>query len=217
MTREAPQQHHRPLHAVPPMASPVFNSARHALGVSFLMAVLPASMRSPTWSAIEYLMREAGVVIEDDRNGDRPLNFAGLSAMEVRAQCAMVTAAVRDHLPEPEWRAIEAWYAHDARKAEAVSYLCDWCGPHWTIESRPARMLVTWRANVTDGSKAARFCSVRDIEGEHGIPKSTAQRQVAKISKVCSSLRQHGIAQLEALFEAGGLIEGQGAQVSRAA
>ena len=126
-------------------------------------------------------------------------------------------AAVRDHLPEPEWRAIEAWYAHDARKAEAVSYLCDWCAPHWTIESRPARMLVTWRANVTDGSKAARFCSVRDIEGEHGIPKSTAQRQVTKISKVCASLRQHGIAQLEQLFAVGGLIDLQQSGQARAA
>ncbi len=197
--------------------APVFNSARHAIGVSFLMAVLPVGLRSPTWSAIEYLMREAGVVLEDQAEGDRTLNFGGLSAMEVRAQCAMVAAAVRDHLPEPEWRAIEAWYAHDARKAEAVSYLCDWCAPHWTIESRPARMLVTWRANVTDGSKAARFCSVRDIEGEHGIPKSTAQRQVTKISKVCASLRQHGIAQLEQLFAVGGLIDLQQSGQARAA
>ncbi|HVL76317.1 MAG TPA: hypothetical protein VM406_09890 [Noviherbaspirillum sp.] len=39
------------------------------------------------------------------------VNFEGLSANDVRAQCAMILAAVRTKLPEPEMWAIHAKYA----------------------------------------------------------------------------------------------------------
>lgn len=183
----------------------VFRSVNQALHVAFLMEVLPPTAKSNTQAIIEQLMRDAGVLREVERDGS--LNFAGLSPLEVRGQCAMVRGAVMHHCTEPERMAILAWYSHRAEKATAVRWLCDWCGPHWTVESQPARMLMTWRVNVTDDSKAAKHCSLRDIEGEHGIPKTTVHRNVAAVGKACRSLRERGANSLEALFAAHGLID----------
>jgi hypothetical protein len=187
------------------MTQAVFRSVHQALHVSFLMAVLPPTQKSNTQALIEQLMRDAGVNREVERDGT--LNFQGLSPLEVRAQCAMVRGAVSHHCTTPERMAIWAWFAHDASKAEGVRFLCDWCTPHWAIDSPQARMLITWRACVTDDSKAARHCSVRDIEGEHGIPKTTVHRQLGAIMKACRGLRERGAGRLEAMFIAHGLID----------
>lgn len=187
------------------MTQAVFRSVHQALHVAFLMAVLPPTQKSNTQALIEQLMRDAGVLREVEHDGT--LNFQGLSPLEVRGQCAMVRGAVEHHCTEPERMAIWAWFAHDENKARAISYLCDWCTPYWTVESRPARMMMTWRANLTEGSAAARQCSVRDVEGEFGIPKSTAHRNVLAVSKACRGLREQGINRLTALFESGGLCD----------
>ena len=123
------------------MSEAVFRTVNQALHVSYLMAVLPPTQKSPTQVLISDLMDQAGVKREVEKDGT--INFRGLTPLEVRAQCAIVIAAVRDHLQPPERHAIEAWYAHDARKAEGVRFLRDWCTPHWTIESPQARMMIT--------------------------------------------------------------------------
>lgn len=184
--------------------APIFRSVNQALHVSYLMATLPPTQRGPTQVLLNDLMDLAGVRREVEREGT--INFAGLSPLEVRAQCAMVIAAVRDHLNEPERRAVEAWYAHDASKADAVRFLCHWCGPHWTIEAPAARMMITWRINLADDSRAAQFCSMRTIEAEHGIPKSTVHDQLAKVTKAVMALRKHGLGQLEWYFEKQGVV-----------
>jgi hypothetical protein len=187
------------------MTEAVFRSVHQALHVSHLMAVLPPTQKSNTQALIEQLMRDAGVLNEVERDGT--LNFKGLSPLEVRGQCAMVRGAVVHHCTLQERMAIWAWFAHDATKAEGVRFLRDWCAELWTVESPQARMVMMWRANVPEDSKVARMCSVRDIEGEHGIPKSTVQRQVAAVSKACRSLRERGAGRLEALFVAHGLVD----------
>lgn len=187
------------------MTEAVFRSVHQALHVAHLMAVLPPTQKSNTQSIIEQLMRDAGVLREVERDGT--LNFKGLSPLEVRGQCAMVRGAVVHHCTLDERMAIWAWFAHDASKAEGVRHLCKLAADVWTVESPQARMLMTWRANVTDDSKAARHCSVRDIEGEHGIPKSTVQRNVAAAGKMFRKLRTAGADRLEALFVAHGLVD----------
>lgn len=184
--------------------APIFRSVSQALHVSYLMAILPPTQKSPTQVLINDLMDQAGVKREVERDGT--INFGGLSPLEVRAQCAMVISAVKNHLQAPERHAVEAWFAHDARKADGVRFLCDWCTPHWTIESPQARMMITWRINVSDDSAAAKHCSIRDITGEHGIPKSTAHDQLVKVAKVIQTLRSHGMAQLEWMFQEHGLV-----------
>jgi hypothetical protein len=189
------------------MSEAVFRSVGQALHVAYLMEVMPATQKGPTQTVIEQLMREAGVVREVEKDGT--LNFRGLSPMDVRAQCAMVRGAVLHHCTEPERHAIVGWYAHNSFKADGVRYLHGWVGSLWTIENPDAQMMMMWRANVTENSRAARFCSVRDIAGQHGIPKSTVQDQMTAITRRIRALRRNGENRLEQLFERSGLIDGQ--------
>lgn len=184
--------------------APIFRSINQALHVAYLMAILPPTQKSPTQLVITDLMEMAGVRKEVEREGT--INFAGLSPLEVRGQCAMVIAAVRHQLRPAERFAIEAWYAHDHNKAEAVRFLCDWCEPHWTIESPAARMLITWHVNLPDEVHNRYTCSERLIAGEHGIPKSTVHDQIVKVRKAVVAWRRHAVGQLEWMFIDRGVI-----------
>ncbi|MDE2403065.1 MAG: hypothetical protein KGL90_15520 [Burkholderiales bacterium] len=187
------------------MSEAVFRTVNQALHVSHMIASLPPTSKSNTQTVIEQLMRDAGVMREVERDGT--LNFAGLSPLEVRGQCATVRGAVLHHCTEAERMAIWAWFAHDQTKAEGVRYLRDWCAPRFSLEGDHVRMLITWRASVTDDSAAARHCSIRDIAGEHGLAKSTVQRNIANISKACKGLRNRGAWRLEEMFIAHGLVD----------
>jgi len=184
--------------------SPVFRSVHQALHLAYLMAVLPPTQKSPTATVINELMDQAGIRREVERDGT--VNFAGLSPLEVRGQCAMVIGAVRHQLQPAERYAIEAWYAHDQSKHAAVQWLRDWCAPHWTIEAPAARTLITWHVNLPEDAHNRLGCSERLIGGEHGLPKSTVHDQIVKIRKAVTTLRRHGIDQLEWMFADKGLI-----------
>lgn len=186
------------------MTQAVFRSVHQALHVAFLMAVLPPTQKSPTMSVINELMDMAGIRREVEREGT--VNFAGLSPLEVRGQCAMVIGAVRHQLQPAERYAIEAWYAHDASKREAVEWLRDWCAPHWTIEAPAARTLIAWNVNLPEDVHNRYSCSERLIAGEHGLAKTTVHDQITKIRKAVCSLRRHGVDQLEWMFSDKGLI-----------
>lgn len=186
------------------MSDAVFRTVGQALHVAYTILSQPPMGRGNTQAVIEQLMRDAGVLREVERDGT--VNLRGLSGLEVRGQCAMIRGAVLHHCTGPEIHAIQGWYAHDASKAEGVRFLREWFAEQFTIQMPEAQMLVTWRANVTEDSKAAKFCSVRDIEGQYHIPRSTAQRNVAAISKRCRALRSQGERRLEPMFIAHGLV-----------
>lgn len=184
--------------------SPIFNSTGQALDVSYLILTQPPTSKSPTQAVIDDLLEMAGV--RKEREHASTVNFGGLSPLEVRAQCSMITAAVRDHLTEAERRAVEARFAYDERKADGVRFLREWCEPHWTIESQSARTLIMWHIHMTEAQASHNNCTVRAIEGEHGIPKSTVQDQVTRIRKVVMSLRQRGIDRLDCRFRDQGVV-----------
>lgn len=182
----------------------VFRSVNQALHFAYLIEVMPPTTKCPTQALIEGLMEDAGVKREIQRDGT--INLAGLNPLEVRGQCAMIRGAVDHHCVPQERFAILAWFSHNARKAEGVRFLRDWCTPLWTVESPSARMAITWRANLTDDSKAAALCSERMIAGEHQLAKSTVHDQLVKINKACHLLRRRGMARLEDMFASDGLI-----------
>lgn len=168
------------------------------------MAIQPPMQRGGTQMTLDRLMEIAGFPRKATRNEN--VDFSGLSVFEVRAQCAIVTAVVRDRLIVPERYAIEAWYALDQRKPEAIDYLCTWCAPHWTIDSPQARMMITWSVNLQRGSKGARMCSLRKIEADCGVPKTTIYTQQQKIADAVIALRDRAHSRLEDIFIAEGLV-----------
>lgn len=184
--------------------APVFRSVHQALSLSYLMAVLPPTQKSSLQVLINRLKEVAGVSAAG--LCESTVGFSGLSPLEVRGQCALIIAAVTHQLQPAERYAIEAWYAHDARKAEGVRFLKDWCGQYWTVESESARMAIMWHVNLREAMAARNNCTLRAIEGEYQIPKSTVHDQAIKIRKAVQSLRQHGLNQLEWIFKNQGVI-----------
>ena len=66
---------------------------------------------------IEQAMRDAGRLSELEPGR---ISFGGLSPLEVRGQCSMIVAYVRDHLAAHESAAVHARYAYQAEKAAGV-------------------------------------------------------------------------------------------------
>jgi hypothetical protein len=185
---------------------PVFRSVGQALAVAYAVIVTPPGTRSPTQSVIDDLMELAGIPKERRKGGESGVNFGRLTPLEIRAQCAMIIASVRDYLPEGERFAIEAWFARDDRKAEGVRYLREWCEPHWTLESPQVRMLIMWHIHLTESQASRTNCTERAIAGEHAIPKSTIHDQVIRVRKHVSALRRNATDRLEEHFERQGLV-----------
>ncbi len=185
--------------------TPVFRSVGQALAVAYAVIVTPPGSRSPTQSVIDDLMELAGIP-KEKRKGESTVNFGNLTPLEIRAQCAMIIASVRDHLNEGERFAIEAWFARDDRKAAGVRYLREWCEPHWTLESPQVRMLIMWHIHLTESQASRTNCTERAIAGEHAIPKSTIHDQVMRVRKHVSALRRNAMSRLEEHFERQGLV-----------
>jgi len=94
----------------------VFQTTGQALHVSYLIMSVEARQKSPLRQAliqiieaIESPSARLKAWLEQLRGeSSGTVNFGGLDAYDVRAQCAMVTQAVIDHLPEPERNVIQA-------------------------------------------------------------------------------------------------------------
>jgi len=87
---------------------PIFRSVTQALHFSFIMMTMPATSKSATQLVIERMLEDAGFREDEDEPGS--IDFAGLSALEVRGQCALILSAVNSHLPKPEADAVKARY-----------------------------------------------------------------------------------------------------------
>jgi len=190
----------------------VFRSVSQALHVSFLMATLPVTQRGNTQALVERLMEDAGVRKDVQRDGT--LNFAGLSPMEVRGQCAMVRGAVDHHCQPIERAAIHAWFiptretsgsrGQDPLKVAAIVALSEHCAGHFTVEGETARKMIVgqqhWQGAARD------ICTERAIATMFALSQSTVHRNIVAVSKVCTLLRRRGMDALEPMFTRDGLI-----------
>lgn len=120
------------------------------------------------------------------------IDFTGLTDDEIRAQCAMIVAAVNHHLPRIEAMVVRARfgsteyedvngarrYAFSHERAAAIRELSDWLRP--SLQNVPAM--------AVDGLLARQFAnhiktkiSVRDLAAAFGCSKSTYHRASAVV------------------------------------
>jgi hypothetical protein len=100
----------------------IFENIGQALHVAFLIMSVEAQQDSPMRKALLRMMEYVNGLSDeqcdwyDQLRGTRTgnINFAGLTAMEVRAQCAMITAAVESKLADPEKWVLQAKYGQMA-------------------------------------------------------------------------------------------------------
>jgi hypothetical protein len=98
----------------------IFESVEQALHVSFMVISLPSRQKNTFRLALIQALEQVGDLTNRQQatleylRGTRTestINFEGLNGDEVRAQCAMVVAAVRDRLSTDERNAIWLRYA----------------------------------------------------------------------------------------------------------
>lgn len=186
--------------AIEPLVTPIFRSVEQALHVSFLMGILPVREKSQMQRMIENAMRECGVW--NDSHEEGTVNFAGLSPLEVRAQCAMIVACVHDHLPDHEQAVVWARYSYQAEKAAGVRGVLDYVGPLLSVGHADARLAMGWSVFGTDRQRADFTASA--IAREWGLQQKAVVRDVSAIKQTARRLFDSAVDRLGALFgEAG--------------
>lgn len=176
----------------------VFTSVRQALHVSFLMEVMPATAKSQMSYIIEKLMEEAGITKELQPH-ERTIDFRGLTALEVRGQCALVVASVNTHLTLPEQAAIWTRFGLRRRQAQGVRALGDFVGPALSTKHDTACLAMVWNLFAREGRREE--FSLNKIAAEFSLPRTTLQRDQQKIAQYHKSLEERAINRLEPYFQ----------------
>lgn len=182
------------------LTSPIFCSVEQALHVSFLMGVLPVREKSQMQRMIEQLMRESDHVETAERGA---INFADLSPMEVRGQCAMIVAYVRDHLAAHESAAVHARYAYQAEKAAGVRGVVSYAEALLSIGHPDARLAMGWAVFGTERQR--KDFKAAAIGREWGVPAKTAARDIATIKQTSRRLLDAAVDRIYGAFRESGV------------
>lgn len=210
----------------------IFESTEQALHVSFLVLSLPARQKQTFRLTLIRILESIPKLTKrqaewlDELYG-RPggsIAFDGLSGDEIRAQCAMIVAAVRDHLPEPERNAVWIRFARGIPKRPARAGLAADLGTPPSIEWKTGvlGMAVYLRPSLPVASRdpimaliaAHSFphqreasLSYKAISADSGVPVRTLERASMIIRKRLRDLEALGIARLRERFVADGVVQ----------
>ncbi|MEH6436686.1 hypothetical protein [Massilia sp. DD77] len=215
----------------------IFENAGQAVHVAFLiMGQEPsgdAPFRKALIRAMESIRLESDVQrewLEQLRgNSGGSVNFSGLRGEEIRAQCAMITQAVRTKLPDAERWVLQAKYgqvdyedldlgdkqlpptehprvqrryAFSAERIAAIKGLSDWLAPMFPRLNRFAIDFMLGR--IFANHKKIEISS-RDLAAQFGGSHMTYVRAIASIKGHVRQLEQMAVARLEPLFVESGV------------
>jgi hypothetical protein len=182
----------------------VFSSTRQALHVSFLIEIMPVVARSQMQMILERLMEEAGITPQLELH-ERTIDFRGLSALEVRGQCAMVVGAANGNLPLPELAAIWTRFGMRRRQADGVRALAEYLEPLMGTRHDVARLAMIWSLFAREGKRDD--FSLNKIASEFDLARATLQRDRQKIAVYQKALEQRALERLDPYFKRTGLVE----------
>lgn len=195
------------------MQEAIFQTVWQALHLSFLIMSLEARQKNALrmaliqiMEAIEHPTAKQSAWLDQLRGtGGGTVNFAGLDPYEVRAQCAMVTQAVRDHLPPPEKFAIWTRFGTQTERAAGVAGLADYMKPHLNFGDEIAIRALVYGHSVP--GMRQKGLSYPEIAKERGINARTLRRGAAVIASTCRILESMAVERLRPMFERDGLVE----------
>jgi hypothetical protein len=209
----------------------IFESTQQALHVGFLVVSLPPRQKNTFRLALIQILESIGTLSRrqaeflDYLHGSRSgtIDFEGLTSDEVRAQCAMVVAATRDQLPDPERFATWIRYARGipARPKSAefaadpgippsmewkrgVFGMANYLRPTLNISNRDAIMALL-AAHAFPHQRERDF-SYASISKDCTIPVRTLERAAFTIRKRMRGLEDQAIQRLTPLFQRDGLV-----------
>lgn len=199
---------------------PMFRSAGQALSVAFSVMASQAPITGSTARALDSMSEQrygAAAVVDSDRS----INRVGLKPNEFHAQCGLIVATVEKRLPDHERDVIYARFGHQLVRAAGVRGLLrhyrSLCttqnegAVHALIMGIYARGVVQHpgespRAFNARRKKRQLEWSVRSIEKEYGVAKSTVHRDQIVLKKLFYGIENQAQSRLEMLFLAAGLI-----------
>lgn len=197
--------------------TPIFRNTSQAIAFSYMIAALPAREGGGLGRMLERMKVEATGVIEDREVSS--ISFAGLNDLEVRAQCAMVRAAVENTLPAPEsWAIRSRLGGADIRRGpdgvitrasyappriEAMHRLSGYIGTAYPSLSPEAVLLLIARVCGDCDQLRPTF---RRIEEEAGGSKSGLERAEKAVKKRIRELVNLGTERLTPAFVRDGLV-----------
>jgi len=191
----------------------VFQTTGQALHLSYLMLSLPATeknaMRIALIQAMEFTpklnYRQSQWLDQLRGTPSDTVNFGGLTMLEVRGQCSIVTSAVNSRLPTAERGAILARFGVGEEKGEGVKLLMRYARRSCGIEAFGAVYLLAARHYIPKVRREG--LSLRAIADKHGLTKHAVDTAARWMAKHFASLETQAMQRLQTIFLADGLVE----------
>ncbi|GAQ30232.1 hypothetical protein SAMD00023378_3915 [Ralstonia sp. NT80] len=191
----------------------VFQTTGQALHLSYLMLSLPATeknaMRIALIQAMEFTpklnYRQSQWLDQLRGTPSDTVNFGGLTMLEVRGQCSIVTSAVNSRLPTAERGAILARFGVGEEKAEGVKLLMRYARRACGIDAYGPVYLLAARHYVPKVRREG--LSLRAIADKHGLTKHAVETAALWMAKHFASLEVMAMQRLQTVFMADGLVE----------
>ena len=197
----------------------IFQSVGQALHVAFLIMSVDARQDAPMRTALLRMMEAVPNLTPaqadwyDDLRGasSGSIDFSGLSSIEVRAQCALITLSVRSKLPKPEMWALQARFGHiesegakdklryafPAERITAIQSLSDWLRP--SFQSIKPLALDCIVAKIYASHKKTQI-SYRALAKSFGENHMVYARALPKIKGHLSEIEKRGMERLAEYF-----------------
>jgi len=204
------------------MTEAIFKTTSQALHVSYLVLSMPPRQGAPFRNMLIRLLEDLDertprqdVWLQQLRGeaSGSGINFGGLTPDEIRAQCSMITAAVRDRLPEPERNVIWARYAYQVERAAGVRGLSSYYRSLIGVGNDMGMLALVWR-RYAGRERADQDFSFRQIAAECGGSKSTYERANKVLAAHLVALEKRADETLTASFRAHGVIEDDSLQAA---
>ncbi|PTQ70827.1 hypothetical protein C8R26_13113 [Nitrosomonas oligotropha] len=199
------------------MNQAMFRSTSQALHFAFMIQAYEVSVENIMSKAIRAIMKELGIWNEGDPS---TVDFSGLSPLEIRGQCAMIRAIVRDRLPGPEAWAIQARYgvneiaAIDGKKRfvfsrerqEAIMNLGDWMAPSFPNFNPLAVDILIAKAVGALNKKQSNGITFREMAGQFGLSHGAYHYAMKQVGERLIALESRATDTLTPEFERDGVV-----------
>lgn len=214
----------------------VFATAGQAVHVSFIILAQEAGQDAPLRRALIRVMESIKLADGNQRDwldqlrgtASESIDFGGLDGNDVRAQCSMITQAVRTKLPAPEMWALQARfgqtdfedvdedgqlpklktprrrYAFSVERITAIKGLSDWMRPSFPQISGYAMDVMIGKVYANHKKIEISF---RDLAKTFGGNHMLYARAFKALKARLVALEQIALSRLEPHFFAQGVIE----------
>lgn len=188
------------------MLEAVFENTEQALHIAYLLEHIPASGKSVMQVVVETIKQKGGQSSSDPCS---KVDFRGLSAVEIRGQCATIRQLVEDTLTDDEKNALWARYGWYETKGQGLAHLAVGLDSGLPDEALGELLCNIYRVRgYNRKGRAANPLSIRRIAEQHEVTESALKKAKRSIVSHVRKLEGEALGSLEVLFLSKGLITG---------